>query len=325
FIVMDLLDGEPLSAKLRRVGSLDWQATLEMLIPTVEAIMAAHAQGVVHRDLKPDNVFLEKRAHGEFEVKVLDFGIAKRFDLERDLAFVETAEAPSSASSNSLTTTHSALGTPSYMAPEQMRHDDDIGVSVDVWMLGMLAYECLTGRRPERDPNTFGVADDVAEPYLAEHGKGMNQAASALVMSMLRLDPAERPALVDLRAKMRDLGSVTSALPRSNRTTAIFALIALSTVGAGLWITRRNDARTEPAISTTTENQSVSVVVASASVSALPVAAPVESATPITSAIPAAPKAPKKSAHVVASSTSIDISPPPAPSASVAIPSYERK
>ncbi|MEO8801498.1 MAG: serine/threonine-protein kinase, partial [Polyangiaceae bacterium] len=80
FIVMDLLDGEPLSARLRR-GSLDWTETLEILVPTADAIMAAHEHGVVHRDLKPDNVFLESTSDGGYEVKVLDFGIAKRFDI----------------------------------------------------------------------------------------------------------------------------------------------------------------------------------------------------------------------------------------------------
>jgi serine/threonine-protein kinase len=153
FIVMDLLEGEPLSARLARAGSLDLDRALEIVLSVVDTISAAHALGVVHRDLKPDNVFLERGPKGVEVVKVLDFGIAKRFDVVVPTEASQPRLTPR-LEEHALTTTYSAVGTPSYMAPEQLQAAGPVGVEVDVWALDLIAYECLTGQRPARDPAT---------------------------------------------------------------------------------------------------------------------------------------------------------------------------
>jgi len=336
FIVMDLLDGEPLSALLRRVGSLDWTTTLGILGPTADAIMAAHEQGVVHRDLKPDNVFLERGSKGGYVIKVLDFGIAKRFDLahvpgpQDDLAPLVVTP------SHGLTTTNSAIGTPSYMAPEQIRHDADVGAPADIWMLGMLAYECLTGRRPERDPTTHGIAITIAQTHLEEHSQGASTQAIAMVMSMLRLDPADRPPLTRLRAQMRELETSPASTPkRGGLLLAAFAVVAAA---ACVVIVHRDDASATVKSPTLAENQALAVsspsALATQTAVAMTAATLTATTTPSTapSTTVAAPdlahaKTPTKQAQTTSASSASSL---PVASASAAppdfvIPSYERR
>jgi serine/threonine protein kinase len=134
-MVMDLLIGETLGAKLAREKVLPVAQVAGLLLPVVEAVQAAHALGVVHRDLKPDNIFLIK-GQG-VAIKVLDFGIAKW-----------TAKEGEEPESGSLTGPGSVVGTPWYMAPEQCYGEKDIDERADVWALGVILYECLAGRRP---------------------------------------------------------------------------------------------------------------------------------------------------------------------------------
>jgi serine/threonine-protein kinase len=139
-IVMELLSGEPLARRLAKAGApktpTDLWETLHILRSVVQAVEAAHAVGVVHRDLKPANVFLSK-GDGGLVVKVLDFGFAKRIS--------STGGVESTAP---LTRTGHAVGTPHYMAPEQVLADPAVDHRVDVWALGVMLYESLEGRRP---------------------------------------------------------------------------------------------------------------------------------------------------------------------------------
>jgi eukaryotic-like serine/threonine-protein kinase len=141
-IVMDLLVGETLGAKLGRDGPLGVGQMTPLLLPVIEAVEAAHAHGIVHRDLKPDNIFLEARAGGRTQVKVLDFGIAKL-----------TAQEGDAADTGAITGTGAVLGTPGYMAPEQLEGLADIDYRADVWALGAILYECLSGQRPVEGSN----------------------------------------------------------------------------------------------------------------------------------------------------------------------------
>jgi eukaryotic-like serine/threonine-protein kinase len=129
YLVMELLNGESLSKRLTR-GSLSNQETIQFLVQACAGLADAHSQGIVHRDLKPDNLFLAEVPNGGVELKVLDFGIAKSL-------------VPSGK--RQLTMAGGGVGSPSYMAPEQMRSRPDLDQRADVWALGAVAYELLSG------------------------------------------------------------------------------------------------------------------------------------------------------------------------------------
>jgi serine/threonine-protein kinase len=129
---MELLAGEDLEARLAREGRLAPAAMLELLGQVVKALGHAHQVGLVHRDLKPANIFLAQQG-GELIVKLLDFGIAK--DMGLGLA-------------GNATRTGTLLGSPRYMSPEQVRRSKQIDHRSDLWSLGVILFECLTGRPP---------------------------------------------------------------------------------------------------------------------------------------------------------------------------------
>jgi serine/threonine protein kinase len=140
-MVMDLLDGESLGARLEREPRLSLEEVARILIPTVSAVGTAHAAGIIHRDLKPDNIFLGNEG-GLVVVRVLDFGIAKVQTLDGD-----------SAPLGALTGTGAMLGTPFYMSPEQIFGERDVDQRADVWAIGVILYECLSGVRPTQAEN----------------------------------------------------------------------------------------------------------------------------------------------------------------------------
>jgi serine/threonine protein kinase len=133
WIAMELLEGESLASRITRLGHLSIAQTARILTHIARAATKAHDAGIVHRDLKPDNVFLVANDDDEI-AKVLDFGIAKTHRL--DLAEGES------------TRTGSLVGTPFYMSPEQLRGMKTIDYRADIWSMGVIAYECLTGVRP---------------------------------------------------------------------------------------------------------------------------------------------------------------------------------
>ncbi|WP_437866055.1 serine/threonine-protein kinase [Sorangium sp. So ce363] len=137
-MVMELLRGEPLSGLRKRRGALQLYEAARLLVPVASALRAAHEKGIVHRDLKPDNIFLSEPQAGGCVPKVLDFGIAKVLD-------------PTSISSETQggnTSTGSILGTPHYMSFEQAMSEKDIDHRADIWAMGVILFEALTGRRP---------------------------------------------------------------------------------------------------------------------------------------------------------------------------------
>ena len=134
YIAMELLEGESLAARLERVGKLSPLDTATILTQVVRALTRAHQQNIIHRDLKPENIFIVPEGDDEV-VKVLDFGIAKKLGL-------------SSTSSGVKTHTGAMLGTPYYMSPEQAKGHANVDHRTDIWSLGIIAYECITGLRP---------------------------------------------------------------------------------------------------------------------------------------------------------------------------------
>ncbi|MCA9593097.1 MAG: serine/threonine protein kinase [Myxococcales bacterium] len=139
FIIMELLHGESLQSRLER-GALSLGETLEVLAQVGRALERAHRAGVVHRDLKPDNLFLCQSEDAHLLVKVLDFGIAKAKDMD--------GSSDTQGAGFAGTQTGAMLGTPYFMSPEQAQGTRDVDHRADLWALGVIAFNCVTGRRP---------------------------------------------------------------------------------------------------------------------------------------------------------------------------------
>jgi eukaryotic-like serine/threonine-protein kinase len=135
FIVMEYLEGIDLGGLLHERGALPISLAIEYVLQTCEALATAHASGVVHRDIKPDNLFLNRRARDLHVIKVLDFGISK-------VSLARSA----SETRHPLVETTMAMGSPIYMSPEQIRAAKDIDARTDIWSLGCVLYELLTNR-----------------------------------------------------------------------------------------------------------------------------------------------------------------------------------
>ncbi len=133
YFVMDFLEGETLGTRLEREGRLPVEHAVSVLLPILSALDAAHRKGFIHRDIKPDNVFIDRTA----SVRLLDFGISK---MKGDVA-------------GRVTRTGGALGTPQYMAPEQARGEKHIDGRVDIYAIGVVLYEALTGAVPHEAEN----------------------------------------------------------------------------------------------------------------------------------------------------------------------------
>ncbi len=201
FMVMELLHGETLAELLERVGRLAQEHVLTLVLPVASAVRAANARGVVHRDLKPDNVFLARVADVDTpEVKVVDFGLAKPFV---------------NSGATALTQTGSVMGTPYYMAPEQVYGEKDIDGQADVWALGVMLYECLTGTKPFEGENfgqIFRRVTHVQYAPLRGLAPDVSPALEALVVRALSHDPQKRPTMSELYDTLLSLRGSESAI-----------------------------------------------------------------------------------------------------------------
>src|SRR6478752_5373742 len=142
YLVMEFLHGEDLAQRLERLGPIGIEEMADIMLPVCSAVAAAHAAGITHRDLKPQNIFLgagTRRVHP----KVLDFGISKGNDAVTQ--------------AGTLTGTGAMIGTPYYLAPEQIMDSKSAGSASDQYALGIILYECLTGKRPYDGDNLFVV------------------------------------------------------------------------------------------------------------------------------------------------------------------------
>lgn len=133
YIVMEYLEGGDLATWLWQHGPLTVEVAVDFVLQACEAVAEAHSLGIIHRDLKPANLFCSRRPDGELAIKVLDFGISKAVDAE------------TTADGGSVTKSQAAIGSPVYMAPEQMRSARDVDAGADIWSLGVILYELLAG------------------------------------------------------------------------------------------------------------------------------------------------------------------------------------
>ncbi len=179
YIVMELLEGETLDQVIKRDGVVQPGPLATMMSQLLDGLDAMHARGYVHRDLKPANIFLVAESSMGVRVKVLDFGIAKALAEE------------------SRTQSGYVIGTPAYMAPEQMRNARNATPRCDLWSVGIILYEALVGHRPFRG-ETFGLLAMISGPgkhvSLATVAPHIPRALSDFVDTLLSKDPAQRPA-----------------------------------------------------------------------------------------------------------------------------------
>jgi len=176
YIVMELLDGRDLAAVLAGNGPLPIDIASHYVLQACVALAEAHALGIVHRDLKPANLFLTKRPDGTQLVKVLDFGIAKA---QHDTSF-------------NLTRTASVMGSPGYMSPEQLRSSRDADVRSDIWALGVILYELVSGRPPYVAESITELALRVAMDPLPPLVIAVSTGFDLVVARCLEKDPARR-------------------------------------------------------------------------------------------------------------------------------------
>jgi serine/threonine-protein kinase len=200
YFVMGFVDGESLAARLRRRERLPVEETRRIMKETADALGLAHAMSVIHRDIKPDNILLEGTRR---RVMVTDFGIAK---------------ALSDIGSGTLTGTGVAIGTPAYMSPEQAAGDREIDATSDIYSLGVVAYEMLTGEVPFKAPTVAGILlKQVTQPVpdIMTTREDCPEELAVTVMRCLDKEPENRWPTAD--ALRRALESRTSApyRPRS--------------------------------------------------------------------------------------------------------------
>jgi serine/threonine protein kinase len=239
FVVMEFLEGESLAQLVIRDAPLPVERSLRITRQVVSALGAAHAKGIVHRDVKPENVYLVRRGDADF-VKVVDFGVSK--------AVHATDESPEW---QRLTRTGMVLGTPLYMSPEQARGGEDVDSRADIWAVGVMLYECLTGEVPFRAPNYLGVISQVltkeaTSPTGLRPELGIPPAVETVVMRALEKDRDRRyQQMSDVERDLdRILGGDHAALPANepavspapapSRTRWHLAVAAVLVIGVGL-------------------------------------------------------------------------------------------
>jgi eukaryotic-like serine/threonine-protein kinase len=194
FLVMEVLEGETLKARLAARRRLPPPEALEIALEIARALRAAHGAGVVHRDLKPENVYLHKGPDSDAEeVKVLDFGVSKILSVG-NLAF---------------TVTGALVGSPAYMSPEQARALKDVDGRADLWSLGVVLFEMIAGRRPFDAQSTMGVITDILSapiPRLASLVQGVDPRVDELVNRCMQRDIEQRmPSAAAMIGALRPL------------------------------------------------------------------------------------------------------------------------
>ena len=204
YLAMELLEGESLRQRLEQRSRLNEADSMRIARQIAAALASAHAKNIVHRDLKPENVMLIPDAEtpdGE-RIKILDFGIAKLDPTAQGLV---------------RTRTNSMMGTPVYMAPEQCRGVKNIDDRADVYALGVMIFEMLTGQPPfyaDYPGDIIGMHMFKAPPQLSASMPDVDPQLSEMVNAILSKEPTSRPSMADIAMLLKQLGHfVSSVLP----------------------------------------------------------------------------------------------------------------
>ncbi|HUQ80684.1 MAG TPA: protein kinase [Gemmatimonadaceae bacterium] len=238
YYVMPYIDGESLRTRLSRDGELPLAEAVKLLGEVIDALDYAHRHGVVHRDIKPDNILLT-----EHHAVVTDFGVAKAVsDATGDVH---------------LTATGVALGTPAYMAPEQIAGEPNVDHRADIYATGSLAFEMVTGLQPFRGATTQAILAahmTQAPPSLATLRQGIPAALDAIVLRCLEKRPADRwQTAAEILPLLDAVGAAPGATAPSNRAVstprlaatnaahpiriaAVFALVSVAVLAAVWWL-----------------------------------------------------------------------------------------
>jgi serine/threonine protein kinase len=196
YIVMELLRGNDLATRLARSGPPPLAAALKILHQAARGLAVGHRAGLIHRDVKPGNIFLAQAGQDELQVRVVDFGIAKLADDEDTL--------------NSLTQDGRAPHSPAYASPEQLRGLSNLTPASDVFSLGAVGYQLLTGERPfsDADRNRMSLGMPVPVPSLRSHNPAIPAPVEGIIQRALSFDPEDR---------FVDAGEMATALDRALR------------------------------------------------------------------------------------------------------------
>jgi eukaryotic-like serine/threonine-protein kinase len=249
FIVMEFVEGQSLA---QMIGGKPMQISkaLDLAIQIADALDAAHAKGILHRDIKPGNILVTPRGH----VKILDFGLAK-FDLSSDFAAAGNA----STVINDPSLTGQAIGTPAYMSPEQAR-GEEVGPRTDIYALGVVLYEMTTGVTPfvaATAPLLFNAILTRVPAAAGSVRPGIPPLLETLIMKLLEKDPARRlPSAGNVKAELLQIKLLVDTqsiqVPVAKRSfsrayVALAAMILVAIAGAYIALRPRVDPRT-PAV-----------------------------------------------------------------------------
>jgi serine/threonine-protein kinase len=300
YLVMELLHGEDLGDVLDR-GPVPVDDAVMYVLQACVGLREAHGRGIVHRDLKPRNLFVTKRTDGTPLVKVLDFGVSKLLSGDTDSLDM------------TLTTTETLVGSPAYMSPEQLRDSKDVDARADIWSLGVILHQLVTGSMPfiatSFSSLVLSVADTIP-PAPSSLVPGVPEWFDAIVARCLAKRREDRFQSVDelVQALKRTISVTAPRAPKKRRTpisSIVFAFAAGSVVAVAIAVVFGSKFRAQQTPQAAPSPTASAPIATSAAATTIPVAATTTAALPSASVVPTMTARPKPSASASGSAKRI--------------------